>query len=80
MSEIVVLTKAEWREEIASLIGNITLQGVPEVMTLAQVAEYLQISMPTLYKAMNERGLPYTEKCGDKRFVKSEVDLWLKSK
>lgn len=79
--EIIVLSLEQFRAEFEKIFETISIgkNRTPEVMTVAQIAEYLQISIPTIYKAMKERGLPYTEKCGDKRFIKSEVDTWLKS-
>ncbi len=61
---------------IEARIAYIT-NPTPEVMTVSEVAAYLRCSQAHIYKLIKE-GLPFTEKCGDKRFIKSEVDQWLK--
>lgn len=49
----------------------------PEIMTVSQVADFLGVSKPTVYSRM-KKGLPYSEKLGDPRFIKTEVLKWLK--
>jgi excisionase family DNA binding protein len=51
----------------------------PEIMTLTQVCQYLQLSAPSVRKAIKEDDLPVVKTFGEKapRFVKREIDAWL---
>ena len=50
----------------------------PEIMTLTQVAEYTQYTRQTILRFIKEQGFPVSNRCERPRFVKSEVDRWLK--
>jgi excisionase family DNA binding protein len=50
----------------------------PEVMSIEELAEYLKISVSTLYKLAQEGGLP-GKKVGRRwRFLKGAIDDWLR--
>jgi excisionase family DNA binding protein len=51
----------------------------PEIMTLSQVAEYLQFTTQTIQNKIRSGGLPVSYRMGDPRFIKKEIDEWLKS-
>lgn len=52
--------------------------GPAEVMSIDELAEYLQISRSTLYKLAQEGGLP-GQKVGRRwRFHKGAIDDWLR--
>lgn len=52
----------------------------PPVMTMKQICKYLQISEQTVRNRIADKGLPVSDKLGDPRFIKSEVDEWLAGK
>jgi excisionase family DNA binding protein len=49
----------------------------PEVMTVKQVAEYLQIDAQSVYKMAQRDKIPCTKIAGQWRFKKSILDEWL---
>lgn len=53
--------------------------STPEIMNIKQIAVYLGVSEGTVRNRMKD-GLPFTNKLGDPRFLKSEIDAWLKRK
>ena len=79
--QIIVLSLEQFRAEIEKIFETISIgkDRTPEVMTLAQVAEYLNISESTVRKQIKTNGLPVNRRLGDPRFIKSEIDAWLKS-
>jgi predicted DNA-binding transcriptional regulator AlpA len=51
---------------------------LPKWMTIEQVRDYLQFkTVRTVYKKIDEEGLPYSEKLGVKRFDREKVDAWM---
>ncbi len=61
---------------IEQLLENTVLSTVPEVMTLAQLCQYWQVSQPSINLWINTQGLPVHYVGADPRFHKSEVDTW----
>ncbi|MDR4315480.1 Helix-turn-helix domain [Niallia circulans] len=69
-------------------------QAIPVLMTISQLSEYLQISEEAIEKIIKEDDLeraklssydtyqfiPYLKIDNQKRFMKSEIDEWLKYK
>lgn len=53
---------------------------VPEVMTIDDLAEYLQVSKSSLYKLAQEGRVPGQKVGRHWRFSKEAVDAWLKAK
>jgi excisionase family DNA binding protein len=51
-----------------------------EVLTRAQVMDYLQISHGTLHKLIKAEGLPHARIGKKVLFRKADVDRWLESK
>lgn len=49
-----------------------------DLMTLKQLQSYLGYSAPTIYKLIKENGLPVCYPTSHPRFLKVEVDNWLK--
>lgn len=52
----------------------------PEIMTLKETAEYLRCSTITVYRKVKNDGLPMYRKLGHPRFIRFEVEKWLKGK
>ncbi len=50
---------------------------VPEVMTIQQVAQYLDLAVMTLYKKVQEHEIPFTKVGNLLRFTKVSIDQWL---
>ncbi len=58
-----------------------TLEGKrpePEFMTLEEVAEYLRISINTLYKMVQQKRIPALKVGRLWRFRKDEIDAWMR--
>ncbi len=54
------------------------MAGPDEVMTIEELADYLKISKSTLYKLVQDGGMP-GQKVGKRwRFHKDSIDEWLK--
>lgn len=49
-----------------------------EIMDLKEVAQYLSFSQKKLYNLVKEGMIPYARIGGQYRFVKEEIDAWLK--
>jgi excisionase family DNA binding protein len=47
-------------------------------MTVPEVAEYLRLAMITVYRLAEKKDLPAFKAGGKWRFIKSEVDQWLR--
>ena len=64
-----------------SLLGKelLMVTGSSDILTIDDLADYLKISKSTLYKLVQEGGLP-GQKVGKRwRFHKEAIDSWLKS-
>lgn len=51
-----------------------------DVMTIAELATYLQVGDRTVYRMVNRGELPGAKVAGQWRFLKSEIDRWLAAK
>jgi excisionase family DNA binding protein len=51
-----------------------------EIMTLKETAEYLKCSTITVYRKVKKNGLPIYRKLGHPRFIRFEVEKWLRGK
>ena len=51
--------------------------GFPEVMTVAQAAEYLQLHKQVLYRHVRKGTVPVSRVGRTIRFKKSVLDMWL---
>ena len=51
-----------------------------EVMTIAETCRYLKAAPRTLYRYIQEKRVPAFKLGKDWRFVKSELDMWLRKK
>jgi predicted XRE-type DNA-binding protein len=63
------------REELEKVIISSNIQD--EMMTINGVSEFIQVSVPTVRKFMNN-GLPFFQEENVVRFFKSDVILWAK--
>jgi len=54
--------------------------GNDEVLTTAETCRYLKVAPRTLYRYIQEKRVPAFKLGKDWRFVKSELDLWLRKK
>ena len=50
---------------------------IREVMTIDQVADYLQVSTRSVYALAGEGDIPAAKVAGQWRFLKASVDAWL---
>lgn len=60
--------------------GETAMKNLPEVMTVKQVAEYLQIDPQSVYKMAQRDKIPCTKIAGQWRFKKSILEEWLTKK
>jgi excisionase family DNA binding protein len=51
-----------------------------QLMTVSEVAQYLRVAPITVYRLAEKKDLPGVKAGGQWRFVKSEVDEWLRWK
>lgn len=51
-----------------------------ELMTLKEVAQYLRLSIQTLYKMVEQGRIPALKAGAQWRFRKTEVDEWMRKK
>jgi excisionase family DNA binding protein len=84
MSQVIVTTKEELEQFIRSAIeravASISLPSKAiqqEYLNAKQAAEYLGISLPTLYKYSSEGSITLIKKTKQLRFRKSDLDQWL---
>jgi excisionase family DNA binding protein len=54
--------------------------GSDEVLTTAETCRYLKVAPRTLYRYIQEKRVPAFKLGKDWRFVKSELDMWLRKK
>jgi excisionase family DNA binding protein len=55
------------------------MQKYPEIMTVAQVADYLQICKRSVYKLVKEKKLIASKVTNKLRFAKENVDKFITS-
>ena len=51
-----------------------------EILTTAETCRYLKVAPRTLYRYIQDKRVPAFKLGKDWRFVKSELDLWLRKK
>jgi len=56
------------------------MKEYPEIMTVKQVAEYLQIDPQSVYKMAQRNKIPCAKIAGQWRFKKPIIDEWLNQK
>lgn len=62
------------------MANNKRKREYPEVMTIKQVGEYLQIDPQSVYKMAQRNKIPCAKIAGQWRFKKSMLDEWLTQK
>ncbi len=50
-----------------------------EILTIKQVAEYLQLNEKTIYRMVKTKGIPFFKVGGSIRFRKTIVEKWIDS-
>ena len=50
------------------------------LLTVAQAAELLAVSRPTVYRLIREEGLPAVRPSGDLRFREEDIEQWVESR
>jgi len=68
--DLIINTLQEGREDVKS--------SSKEIMTVDEVAEYLEKSRQTIYTYVSKRKIPHS-KSGGLHFLKSEIDAWIKA-
>ena len=53
--------------------------GESEILTIKQVASYLQVTERTIYRLAASDGIPAFKVGGSWRFRKSDIDAWIAS-
>lgn len=53
--------------------------GESEILTIKQVANYLQVTDRTIYRLAASDGIPAFKVGGSWRFRKSDIDAWIAS-
>jgi excisionase family DNA binding protein len=56
------------------------LRSEPELMTVAEVAEYLRISRASVYRLVRSRQVPVSNVGRQLRFRRDSLDRWLQGK
>lgn len=56
------------------------MKNYPEIMTIKQVAEYIQIDIHSVYKMAQKNKIPCAKIAGQWRFKKIILDDWLSQK
>jgi excisionase family DNA binding protein len=51
-----------------------------DIMTPAEVAAFLKVKVSTVYTWVHLNKIPYIKRFGRLRFLRSEVEAWLKGK
>lgn len=54
-------------------------EQAPPIMSIKQVAEFLGISSPTVYRLIRE-GMPWFAVASHKRFIRDEIIHWAKAR
>lgn len=50
----------------------------PQILTIAEVADYLQVAERTLYRLAATKKIPAFKVGGVWRFAKADIDRWIK--
>jgi excisionase family DNA binding protein len=53
---------------------------VTPLLTVADVAELLRVSKPSIYRLVRDAGLPAVRPTGDIRFRPEDVEAWIESR
>ncbi len=61
----------------SSVVAPPTSGATPEVMTIQQLAQYLDLAVITLYKKVQAHEIPFTKVGNLLRFTKGSIDRWL---
>lgn len=79
------MTEMELRELVAGLVANALAERLPnraaesEVMTAAEVADFLGVDLSTVYDYANRNVLPHQRLGRRKLFSRSALVAWLRS-
>jgi excisionase family DNA binding protein len=52
---------------------------VVEIMTLAEIAEYLRLGRRTIYRLVQDGAIPAHKVAGQWRFLRDEIQTWLRT-
>ena len=64
-------------ERTPYIVETEAVAPIREVMTIDQVAEYLQVSSRSVYALAGEGEIPAVKVAGQWRFLKASIDAWL---
>jgi len=63
--------------EVTKQEGTLMVNTPPEIMTISETAEYLRISLSSLYKLAQDGRIPCQKVGRHWRFRKASIDRWL---
>jgi excisionase family DNA binding protein len=55
---------------------NLREDGLPQLMKLGELAEYLRFPRHTIYKLLRQGGIPFLKVGSEYRFDRDEIDKW----
>lgn len=58
-------------------MAKITAPSEAEILTIRQVADYLQVTERTIYRLAAASGIPAFKVGGSWRFRKADIDAWI---
>ena len=64
-------------ERTPCIVETEAVAPIREVMTIDQVAKYLQVSSRSVYALAGEGDIPAVKVAGQWRFLKASIDAWL---
>jgi excisionase family DNA binding protein len=67
------------RERDRENLKMIEYQRKPKYMTVAMVAEYIQLSKATIYLLVSQNRIPHLKVLGKNRFERGQIDDWMMS-
>jgi excisionase family DNA binding protein len=64
-------------ERIEEILKNQPSLEPDRMYTVPEVAEYLHLSVPSIYRLISQRIIPHKKVNGRVWFIKSEIDKWI---
>ena len=64
-------------ERIEEILKNQAQPEPDRMFTVPEVAEYLHLSVPSIYRLISHRGIPHKKVNKRCYFIKNEIDKWI---